>query len=176
MRWRGPGRPGAGGFVNPLRCKVSRRPGKLLAELHFFLCPSCGRLLWELGPAEQSPSCCGRGLEELCPLPAPPRYSYEIRGGFDNNAVLLFWEGEPPRWAGLQTFTGFYAKIAGEGKKAPLVFPLADEDAYVYCGRQQCAKCLYACKKGCALYISEGGGRLFILSLDEIAEYFRKSR
>lgn len=161
--------------MNPLRCKLGRRPGLLLADPHFFYCTKCGRLLWDLQSSPEKPACCMEKMREIKPLPVGDAYSYEICGGFEHNAVQLFWKEKSPLWGALRTFSGFYCKIVAKEKKAPLVFPLADEDAYVYCGREKCAKCLYACKKGCALYCYEGEGRLFMLPLTEIAQYFRKN-
>lgn len=162
-------------FVNPLRCKLSRRPGEILARPHFYYCPSCQRLLWDLDASEKKPSCCGMEMEELSPQAAGSAYSYEICGGFDKNAVQLYWHDQPPVWVGLLSFTGFYCKLVGKGKKPPLVFPLADEDAYVYCGREKCVKCLYACKKGCCVYCYEGHGHIYKLELAETDQYFHKN-
>lgn len=120
----------------------------------------------------EAPLCCGQPMEALAAKPAPPGFGYEVAGGFNNNAVLASWPADPPAWILLQTFTGACLKLLPPGKKKPVVFPLADEDAYAYCGRLQCRKCLYNCKKGCVLYFYMGDRSLYFLPLDEIDEYF----
>ncbi|MGN0959399.1 MAG: hypothetical protein ACI4OC_01490, partial [Coriobacteriales bacterium] len=36
--------------------------------------------------------------------------------------------------------------------RSPLIFALADEDAYVYCDKAQCQECIFMCKRGFAFY------------------------
>ena len=33
-------------------------------------------------------------------------------------------------------------------KRSPLVFALADEDAYAYCDEDPCLECIFMCKRG----------------------------
>lgn len=82
--------------------------------------------------------------------------SYDVVGGFDQNALRVFWEvreeGCGPRWIALKTFTGMQLKYVLPGKRPPLVFALADEDAYAYCAENPCVGCTFRCKRGFELY------------------------
>lgn len=101
---------------------------------------------------------------------------YDIVGGFNDNAVKVYWNATAvsrPVWIALQTYTGVYLKHVPPAKMPPLTFPLSDEDAYTYCDRSVCEKCLYCCKKGCVLYLYMGERTLAALPLDKIAAYFR---
>lgn len=157
----------------PRRCKLPRKPAAPLWRLEFYYCEKCGNSLWSAAPAS-APVCCDRAMAILEPEPDNGKYAYEITGGFDRAAVLASWTGEPPQWLLLHTFTGFYLRAVAPGAKPPIAFPLAGEDAYAYCGREICEKCLYACKKGCSLYAWEGGGKLVIIPLDQIGAYFKR--
>ncbi|MPN48296.1 hypothetical protein SDC9_195903 [bioreactor metagenome] len=82
--------------------------------------------------------------------------SYEVVGGFNANALRVYWttsskEGTP-RWLALKTFTGLQLKYVIPGKKPPLVFAFADEDAYAYCDEDPCLSCTFHCKRGFVLY------------------------
>ena len=58
-------------------------------------------------------------------------------GGYNDNAVRVSWKMKPygrhPEWIYLKTFTGGYLKYVMEGKHSPMVFALADTDAFCYC-------------------------------------------
>lgn len=88
---------------------------------------------------------------------------YRIVGGYDANAVQVTWDIAPHladraenpvrlAWVMLKTFTGLQVKYPLPGKRAPLVFALADEDAYVYCDEPVCQECTFRCKQGMVLY------------------------
>ncbi len=85
---------------------------------------------------------------------------FDIVGGFENNAIRVFWpDDEHPRWIALKTFTGFQVKYPQPGKRPPVVFALADEDAYCYCNETPCRRCSFNCKSGFILYaLYEGAG------------------
>ncbi|WP_308620796.1 hypothetical protein [uncultured Desulfovibrio sp.] len=166
----------------PLRCKLPRKPWPDAAALRFHTCGVCGRLLYEFstpdadGTATAPPRCCGRAMNALTPVrPKGERLRYDIVGGFNNNAVLAHWQGPPPRWIALRTYTGFYLKQVPETKASPLAFPLSDEDAYAYCDRKLCRKCLYRCKKGCVLYYCFGNDEVLECPLDQTSPYFHRS-
>ena len=42
------------------------------------------------------------------------------------------------QWIALKTFTGSQLKYVLPKKRSPLLFALADEDAYVYCDKDVC--------------------------------------
>lgn len=45
---------------------------------------------------------------------------FDIVGGFENNAIRVFWpDDEHPRWIALKTFTGFQVKYPQPGKRPP---------------------------------------------------------
>ena len=106
-------------------------------------------------------SCCGAvltrapyvGLEEL---PEGVSLDYRILGGFNNNAVECSWELDAHRyairWVGLKTFTGTQLKYVLPKKRSPLLFALAEEDAYAYCDESPCLECTFMCKRGFVLY------------------------
>lgn len=107
-------------------------------------------------------------LLEVDALPEGVELDYAIVGGYDANAVEVRWrlpseargpEGEPLtlRWVMLKTFTGLQVKYPLPGKKPPLVFALADEDAYVYCDEPTCKECTFRCKQGLVLYAALDG-------------------
>ena len=119
------------------------------------------------------PSILGAGLPGL-------DVEYKIVGGFNNSAVQVFWKTETPQerpeWIMLKTFTGGYIKYVGEKKNPPLVFPLSDEDAYVYCDRQECERCVFRCKLGFVLYLYFVWQGLVEVPLDRMSEYFKSGR
>ncbi|MDR3437354.1 hypothetical protein [Telmatospirillum sp.] len=147
----------------PLRSRASRKPWPECPDIAIHRCHHCGRLCQELGyeePAKQ-PVCCGIPMERLEPrhladLPSGIVVGYKIVGGFNQNAVQVFWEieqpGDKPEWVLLKTFTGSYIKYLTENKCPPLVFPMSDEDAYVYCDRDVCKQCIFRCKRGFIIF------------------------
>ena len=175
---------------SPLRCKLPRKPWIKHAALQFWHCENCARLLHEylsedqgaaLGAkASTAPVCCGQTMQQILPQSVQGAANqldidYEIVGGFNNNAVKVRWNqatATPPLWIALQTYTGVYLKHVSPKKLPPLVFPLADEDAYAYCDKDTCEQCLYCCKKGCAIYVYTGGSNIITLNMDKISQYF----
>ena len=175
---------------SPLRCKLPRKPWIKHAALQFWHCESCTRLLHEYlsedntaasrAMSSHAPVCCGQPMRQLQPQLAQGAENqldidYEIVGGLNNNAVRVRWNNAtptPPLWIALQTYTGVYLKHVSPTKRPPLVFPLSDEDAYAYCDKDVCEQCLYCCKKGCAIYVYNGGSTVNILNMDKISQYF----
>ncbi|KRM32842.1 hypothetical protein FC83_GL000246 [Agrilactobacillus composti DSM 18527 = JCM 14202] len=93
---------------------------------------------------------------------------YQIIGGFNNNCVevtlsdeLLNSESHHIEWVCLLTFTGFQFKYIVHNSKKKLLFALADEDAYAYCGKDPCEECRFKCKNGFAVYASWGKEGIF---------------
>lgn len=105
--------------------------------------------------------CCGATMErmpfvELEDLPEGMELDYRLLGGFNSNAVECSWrfsdEGFALAWVALKTFTGSQLKYVLPKKRSPLLFALADEDAYVYCDESPCLECTFMCKRGFVLY------------------------
>lgn len=168
--------------ISPTRTKATWKPGVSDEPIAFFRCAICGAILTSVdgskgarltgnsrrpiaelpyAPTNLSLSCCGAAMERLSELshdnmPTCINISYEVVGGFNNNALRVFWatsgkEGIP-RWFALKTFTGLQFKYIIPSKKPPLVFALADEDAYAYCDEDPCVCCTFHCKRGFVLY------------------------
>jgi hypothetical protein len=101
---------------------------------------------------------------------------YRIVGGFNQSAVQVFWEmklpEDKPEWVLLKTFTGSYIKYVTSGKRPPMVFPLSDEDAYVYCDRSTCQECVFRCKRGFIIYLYSKTRGLLEVPLEKMADYF----
>lgn len=134
-------------------------PGRApLAQLPYQACAMLGEPL----SAEAQP------LLNLDALPEGAALTYRIVGGYDANAVEVRWTLPPHAtgptgeslqlsWVMLRTFTGLQVKYPLPGKRPPLVFALADEDAYVYCDEPQCRECTFRCKQGFTLYAAIAG-------------------
>ncbi len=110
---------------------------------------------------QETPSCCGQPMErlefvELESLPEGLELDYRILGGYNSNAVECSWRIMDDRyslaWVALKTFTGTQMKYVLPKKRSPLLFALADEDAYVYCDESPCLECTFMCKRGFVLY------------------------
>lgn len=167
----------------PRRSRVSRKPWPECPDIVVYRCSHCGKLYQLLDydvPAED-PVCCGAPMEWLQPLQLEAvspeiNVEYKIVGGFNQSAVQVSWETkqpeDKPQWVMLKTFTGSYIRYVTEKKRQPMVFPLADEDAYVYCDRSPCEKCVFRCKRGFIIYIYFPTKGLLEVPLDKISEYF----
>lgn len=154
------------------RTKATWKPRVTSADLPFFL-QGESTLLGMAGPSPASFSDPGRnpiaelpyadaaaegaqGLMQPEDLPAGMSFDYAILGGYNNNAVKISWSIADERyklsWVALKTFTGFQVKYVLPKKRSPLVFALADEDAYVYCDESPCLECVFMCKRGFVAY------------------------
>lgn len=166
----------------PLRSRASRKPWPTCPEARFFVCLHCGAQFQSLSAVEVgSVACCGAPMLQLQPKPVPANadgalLNYRIVGGFNQNAVQVEWSKSRgnPQWIVLQTYTGGYLKHISAQKKQPAVFPLSDEDAYVYCDREVCQQCVFRCKFGFVLYAYFSEDGLYELPLDRMAEYFER--
>jgi len=69
-------------------------------------------------------------------------------------------------------YRGLYQISAGE-EAAPIIFPLADEDAYAYCGQSPCLECVFRCKRGFILYAYLSGVGLAELPIDRMDPYWQ---
>jgi hypothetical protein len=148
----------------PLRSRASTKPWPKCPDIVIYRCRHCGRLYQGLGygvPA-QVPECCGAPMERLKSLHLEDvspdiTVDYQIVGGYNQNAVQVFWKTKQPEdnpeWVLLKTFTGGYIKYVTSMKRPPMVFPLADEDAYAYCDESPCLHCIFRCKRGFIIYL-----------------------
>lgn len=148
---------------SPVRSKAARKPWPICPDIVIYRCSHCGRLYQGLDydvPAEE-PNCCKTSMEKLTPLNVEDLTSaidleYKIVGGHNQNAIQVFWKvnnlKDKPEWILLKTFTGSYIKYVHEKKVPPMVFAMADEDAYVYCDEETCLQCVFRCKKGFIAY------------------------
>lgn len=168
----------------PLRSRAARKPWPECPDIVIYRCSHCVRLYQGLGydvPA-QEPACCGSPMERLKPLhleDVSPEIDvdYKIVGGFNQSAVQVFWETKQPEdnpeWVLLKTFTGGYIKYVTSKKQSPMVFPLADEDAYVYCDRSTCQECVFRCKRGFIIYFYIKARGLLEVPLEKMSAYFK---
>ena len=167
----------------PLRSKAARKPWPECPDIVMYRCRHCSRLYQVMGydMPIQEPVCCGVSMECLKALPMDAvlpeiNIDYKIVGGFNQNAVQIFWEIKQlenrPEWILLKTFTGAYIKYVSAKKQPPMVFPLADEDAYVYCDRSKCLECVFRCKRGFIMYLYIKTKGLLELPLDKMSAYF----
>ena len=160
----------------PLRCRALRKPPFEGPEPRFFRCPDCGSVFFGVKEGAE-PACCGEKLEEL-PRHSPEefpdlRLSYEIFGSLNENAVRAVWESdnwkEKPAWVYLRSFSGGQLKYVAERKRSPLIFGLADEDAYAYCDKDPCVECTFRCKRGFGLFFFFPERGLIYLPLDRMS-------
>ena len=151
----------------------------------FFRCEVCGRQYVELAPCgdrDDGADCCGGTMKrwETIPaegLPQGTRLDYKIVGGYNDNAIQVFWESIEPsyalKWVYLKTFTGGQIKFMTEKKRLPMVFSLADEDAYCYCDEDPCLECIFCCKRGFTIYAMIEGLGLVELPLSRMSAYWQ---
>lgn len=168
----------------PLRSKAARKPWPECPDIVIYRCRHCGRLYQGLSydMPEQDPACCEAPMEKLNPLYPEdllPEISvdYKIVGGFNQSAVQVFWETlqpeDKPEWILLKTFTGGYIKYLTPQKRPPMIFPLSDEDAYVYCDRNPCEQCMFRCKRGFIIYLYIKTRGLVAVPLEKMSDYFK---
>lgn len=166
------------------RTHATWKPRVIEDDFEWFRCMECGRIVLNVDggvgpllegggrnpqarlpysmPDEPEPMCCGRHMErmpllEMEEIPPELGLDYRIVGGFNNNAVECRWKrsaGYQVRWATLKTFTGCQTKYVTPKKWPPLLFALADEDAYAYCDESPCLECTFMCKRGFVLYVA----------------------
>jgi hypothetical protein len=148
---------------SPLRSKAARKPWPECPDIVIYRCRHCNRMYQGLAydRPDQEPACCEIPMERLKPKHLEEVFTvinveYRIVGGHNQNAVQVYWETKQPEinpeWILLKTFTGGYLKYIPSKKQAPAVFPLSDEDAYVYCDEDPCLQCVFRCKRGFLIY------------------------
>lgn len=171
----------------PRRCRDARKlPLDQCVEVRFYRCSSCGSIFHENGLhlKDKHLTCCGTETEplksisiqkaqQLCPQVS---IDYKIVGGYNDNAVQVFWNRTDvtvrPSWIYLKTFTGGYIKYLSEAKRPPMIFALADMDAFSYCDKSPCLECTFRCKRGFELYAYIGTVGLILVPLDNMSPYW----
>lgn len=163
---------------SPLRSRATKKPMPQCPDIVVYQCCNCGKQFRLLGynVPEVEPFCCREQMQLLSPV-APEEIGvhidYEIVGGYNENAVQVFWGAEDlPVWVLLKTFTGSYIRYVTPKKVPPMVFPLADEDAYVYCDENPCLKCVFRCKRGFQIYAYFKNKGLVELPLDQMSAHY----
>ena len=81
--------------------------------------------------------------------------------------------GQELEWLYLKTYTGGYMKYIIPGKRPPVVFALADEDAFCYCDEDPCLECTFWCKRGFIIYGYVKGLGLIEAPLDKASAYWQ---
>ena len=167
----------------PRRSRATRKPSIQCPDVVFYRCDRCGMIHERIGRAETRPEirCCGREMEELKPVPVSGAgegisITYQIVGGYNDNAVRVSWKLDAPyelEWLYLKTYTGGYMKYLIPGKRPPMVFALADEDAFAYCDESPCLECVFWCKRGFVIYgyVTEKG--LIEVPIDKANAYWQ---
>ena len=178
------------------RTRATWKPRVTDADLPFFIDEAGNTLLALSGDTEASYSGTGRTLVgeppfahindasethntaaeivEAADLPEGIEVDYQINGGFNNNAIYLKWHIADRQkyqltWVALKTFTGMQLKYVMPKKYSPLLFALADEDAFVYCNKTPCEECAFRCKSGFVFYANIKGLGIVRLSVDRIS-------
>lgn len=178
------------------RTRATWKPRVTEADLPFFQDDAGNTLLGVAGTTEAFTSGTGRSLVHELPystletgdgalpsaapllsradLPEGVRLDYQINGGFNNNVVKVIWDVDRGvecrvEWAALKTFTGFQLKYATPKKRSPLVFALADEDAFQYCNKAPCEECTFKCKLGFVAYVKIAGLGIVRMPLERVS-------
>lgn len=173
----------------PRRCRDTRKPlWTLCPDVTFYQCEHCGALYPVITRGEGGPgniSCCGKELEPLISVPYDEergleggiKLSYQITGGYNDNAVKVAWRDKTfkwkPKWIYLKTFVGGYLKYIRDDKKSPMVFALADTDAFCYCDEDPCLECSFRCKRGFVIYFYGDDIGLVEIPLDKFNPYWQ---
>jgi len=163
------------------RCRDTRKPpANQCPDVTFYQCQECGGLSFITGEAAKKEVefiCCQKKAKHLIPLDLDScnkdiELNYKITGGYNDNAVEVSWNHfgsfDPPEWVYLKTFTGGYLKYINKTKRPPLVFSLADTDAFAYCDESPCLECVFRCKRGFVLYAYFRQIGLIAVALDKM--------
>lgn len=163
----------------PRRTRATSKPLVSCPEAVFYRCCVCGRVMLPIGHDAEAGSfvCCGAGAEVLKSRHQEDvkellKLDYKITGGYNDNAVSVSFKETDresrPEWFYLKTFTGGYLRFVSAQKHSPMIFPLADEDAYVYCDEDPCLECTFRCKRGFVIYCYSKKTGLIEVPLDRM--------
>ncbi len=165
------------------RCRDARKPRESQCpDVTFYRCEACGALFPVTGGQEGAKDskeiiCCGKQAKRLVPVSLESakdslEVSYQITGGYNDNAVKVSWKAKGkdagPEWIYLKTFTGGYLKYVDAAKRPPMVFALADTDAFAYCDEDPCLECVFRCKRGFMIYVYGKESGLICVPLDKM--------
>ena len=167
----------------PRRCRDSRKPSLgQCPQVAFYVCPTCQNVYVQINDKNLTIpqlSCCGEMVSRVVPqlltdLDGEQLIDYKIVGGYNDNAIQVFWKmGITPRWCYLKTFTGGTLKYILPRKRSPLVFALADLDAFAYCDKDPCVECTFRCKRGFELFVYTEEKGLIQVPLDRMSPYWQ---
>ena len=170
------------------RCRDTRKPREYeCPDVEFYRCTKCGAIFPATGGSEDIKVeiiCCGKTVEHLQPADAKEKedlikITYQITGGFNDNAVRVFWKSDSPKckpdWIYLKTFTGGYLKYLNDAKKSPVVFALADTDAFAYCDENPCLECVFRCKRCFVIYVYDKKAGLLEIPLDKMNAHWQSA-
>lgn len=187
-------------FIGPTRTKCTWKPRTLETPLAFYECPECGTiytmhdsreeitapgrgrdkiLMPPLNGPCQAPYCCGTETHRMPYLDAEEikdtfEMDYQIVGGVNMNSIKVNWFTKDaklkPRWVTIKTFTGSQTKYIMPDKFSPLIFALADEDAFTYCHDNPCHECVFRCKSGFEIYMYVEGLGIVRRFMDRISQ------
>lgn len=168
------------------RCRDTRKPrAGECPEVVFYRCSGCGTLFPVTGGSvleEKEIVCCGQRARRLTPLTQENagnslKITYQITGGYNDNAVRVSWKAlsakDKPEWIYLKTFTGGYLKYVSDTKRSPMVFALADTDAFAYCDEDPCLECVFRCKRGFVIYVYGKQAGLIEVPLDKMNAHWQ---
>lgn len=136
----------------------------------------------ESGPSGCEIVCCGKKAGRLSPVSSEAvetqvKLTYQITGGYNDNAVRVSWRAAKkeynPEWIYLKTFTGGYLKYVTDTKRSPMVFALADTDAFAYCDEDPCLECVFRCKRGFVIYVYSRMVGLVEIPLDKMNAHWQ---
>lgn len=167
------------------RCRDTRKPlANQCPDVTFYRCAKCGALFPVTGGQaleEKEIICCGEKAEQMIAKEAGEveekvKLTYQITGGYNDNAVRVSWRAAKPEydpeWIYLKTFTGGYLKYVTDSKRSPMVFALADTDAFAYCDEDPCLECVFRCKRGFVIYVYTMAG-LVEIPLDKMTAHWQ---
>lgn len=104
---------------------------------------------------------------------------YRIVGGFNNNAIEVFWKTPSSNdelvWISLKTFAGVQLKYIFPDCNNSIIFAFAGEDAYCYCDYSPCKECVFRCKHGFVLYAYSKVGKLIKKPCNRLSDEYRSA-
>lgn len=170
----------------PRRCRDTRKPREYeCPDVVFYRCKTCGALFPVTGGQaleDKEIQCCASKAIRLIPQEREAvediiKVTYQITGGYNDNAVGVSWKmyslKKHPDWIYLKTFTGGYLKYINDTKQPPMVFALADTDAFAYCDEDPCLECVFRCKRGFIIYVYEKEAGLIEVPLDKMNAHWQ---
>lgn len=169
----------------PRRSRTTRKPSIQCPDVIFYRCNICKSIHQVVGVKQvvSEVSCCGEVMELLQPVQIKEiedmDITYKIVGGYNDNAIRVSWKlpsDEALEWIYLKTYTGGYMKYLIPNKRPPMIFALADEDAFSYCDEDPCLECVFWCKRGFILYAYATNRGLIEIPIDKASAYWQSDK